>query len=164
MRTGQGEPAAVDSQVAEVDRGPGPEGVTSGWQAPDHDDVAVEFTDELHSKRLDDGDLALGPEPDDVLAAANHENVTDGSQGATTGAALPEPAADAETLKEVEPWAMAASEPLTEGIFDAVATALERVAARMRNGEVPLLAERPPASDEEALALTLAALLRSPPQ
>jgi len=48
------------------------------------------------------------------------------------------------------------------GVPDAVAAALERIAQRVRAGDVPLPADVALAkSDESALALTLAALLRT---
>ena len=77
-------------------------------------------------------------------------------------AAEPAPPSDPalEELKEVEPWAMpgtsAAATP-----SDSLAGALERVARQVRDGSLVLQVDAAPDSDEEALALALAAVLRS---
>ena len=67
-------------------------------------------------------------------------------------------------LKEIEPWAMPSTAPSATSAEDAIAAALERIARRVRDGDVALPPEATSATDEAALALTLAALLRTPPK
>jgi hypothetical protein len=70
-----------------------------------------------------------------------------------------------EQLKEMEPWvpgAPAGSLPDVVDLAEAVAAALDRVARRVRAGEVVVESSRTPATDEEALALALLALLTPP--
>jgi hypothetical protein len=67
-------------------------------------------------------------------------------------------------LKEIEPWAMPSTAPSATSAEDAIAAALERIARRVRDGEVVLPPETMSTTDEAALALTLAALLRTPPK
>jgi hypothetical protein len=85
--------------------------------------------------------------------------------GARRGAA-PEGAesqrAALDELKEVEPWALPAGEASDPDPGEHVAEALERVARRIRTGEIILPPDSSAESDEAALALALAALLQSP--
>ncbi|MGH7717897.1 MAG: hypothetical protein ACREON_03510, partial [Gemmatimonadaceae bacterium] len=73
-----------------------------------------------------------------------------------------------ERLKATEPWAVAGAPPPAQSMpatsavsapGDVIANALERIARRIRGGEVVLPDEGLTATDEAALALTLAALL-----
>lgn len=64
-----------------------------------------------------------------------------------------------EELKELEPWSSPPSEPAVVEPQLAVAEALERVAARVRSGEIVLPAGLRAPSEEAALALALAAVL-----
>jgi hypothetical protein len=64
-----------------------------------------------------------------------------------------------DALKELEPWALPGTEPsgLTS---DDVAAALERIAARIRSGDLFVPGASATTTDEGALALVLAALLQ----
>jgi hypothetical protein len=65
-----------------------------------------------------------------------------------------------EALKELEPWALPSAMPADAGTM--VADALERIARRIRNGELKLPSDAPSASDENALSAALQALVRAP--
>jgi hypothetical protein len=64
-----------------------------------------------------------------------------------------------EALKELEPWAMPGAAPSASSAED-VAAALERVAARIRSGDLFVPGAMTAASDEAVLAAVLAALLQ----
>jgi hypothetical protein len=64
-----------------------------------------------------------------------------------------------DALKELEPWALPGAEPST-ATSDDVAAALERVAARIRSGDLFVPAASTATTDEAALASVLAALLQ----
>lgn len=64
-----------------------------------------------------------------------------------------------ESLKELEPWALPGSEPSASSPDD-VANALERVAGRVRSGELFVPSASTAASEEAVLAAVLAALLQ----
>jgi len=64
-----------------------------------------------------------------------------------------------EALKELEPWAMPGAEPSASSPDD-VASALERVAARVRSGDLFVPSALTAASEEAVLAAVLAALLQ----
>jgi hypothetical protein len=64
-----------------------------------------------------------------------------------------------EALKELEPWALPGAAP-AGSTSDEVADALERVAARIRSGELFVSGTSTAATDEAALASVLAALLQ----
>lgn len=66
-----------------------------------------------------------------------------------------------EALKELEPWALPGAEPSASNPDD-VASALERVAARVRSGELFVSSALTAASEEAVLAAVLAALLQRP--
>jgi hypothetical protein len=63
-----------------------------------------------------------------------------------------------EALKELEPWALPGAEPSASSSDD-VASALERIAARVRSGELFVPSALTAASEEAVLAAVLAALL-----
>jgi hypothetical protein len=95
---------------------------------------------------------APSPDVDDVFGWDPAEEQAGNLNTAPSGASL-------DALKEMEPWALPGGTPsATNG--DEVAAALERVAARIRSGElfVPGAAMAP--SDEGVLAAVLAALLQ----
>jgi hypothetical protein len=80
--------------------------------------------------------------------------------------ATPEDPEALEQLKETEPWVVPSSTgglPDVMDLAEAVAAALERVARRVRAREVIVGPAHTPATDEEAVALALLALL-SPPR
>jgi hypothetical protein len=64
-----------------------------------------------------------------------------------------------DALKELEPWALPGAEP-SASTSDDVATALERVAARIRSGDLFVAGASTAATDEAVLASVLAALLQ----
>jgi hypothetical protein len=64
-----------------------------------------------------------------------------------------------DALKELEPWALPGAEPAAS-TSDDVATALERVASRIRSGDLFIPGSLTAASDEAVLAAVLAALLQ----
>ena len=64
-----------------------------------------------------------------------------------------------EALKELEPWALPGSEPAASSADD-VAGALERIAARVRSGELFVPSALTASSEEAVLAAVLAALLQ----
>lgn len=64
-----------------------------------------------------------------------------------------------DALKELEPWALPGAEPAA-ATADDVAAALERVAARIRSGDLFVPGGSTAATDEAALASVLAALLQ----
>ena len=64
-----------------------------------------------------------------------------------------------EALKELEPWALPGSEPAASSSDD-VASALERIAARVRSGELFVPSALTASSEEAVLAAVLAALLQ----
>lgn len=64
-----------------------------------------------------------------------------------------------EALKELEPWALPGAEPPASSSED-IAGALERIAARVRSGELFVPSALTAASDEAVLATVLAALLQ----
>jgi hypothetical protein len=63
-----------------------------------------------------------------------------------------------EALKELEPWAIPGSAPGSTS--DDVAAAIERIAARIRSGDLHVPGAPPGTSDEALLAAVLAALLQ----
>lgn len=65
-------------------------------------------------------------------------------------------------LKEIEPWALPAGEASDPNPALHVADALERVARRIRSGDIILPPDSSAATDDAALALALAAVLRAP--
>ena len=64
-----------------------------------------------------------------------------------------------DALKEMEPWALPGGEP-SSSIPDEIAAALERVAARIRSGDLLIPGGSTATTDEAALASVLAALLQ----
>jgi hypothetical protein len=87
-------------------------------------------------------DTSLAGSPDEVARSRNLE--------------VP---ATLEELKELEPWSSPPTEPAMVEPQLAVAEALERIAARVRAGEIVLPAGLRAPSEEAALALALAAVL-----
>jgi hypothetical protein len=71
----------------------------------------------------------------------------------------PSAAATLDALKELEPWALPGAEPSVATSED-VAAALERVAARIRSGDLFVPGASATSADEAVLAAVLAALLQ----
>jgi hypothetical protein len=93
---------------------------------------------------LDDADDVFGWDPAEERAGA----LGSPSSGETLDA-----------LKELEPWATPGSQPPGSGSDD-VAAAIERIAARVRSGDLYVPGATPGATDEAVLATVLAALLQ----
>ena len=66
-----------------------------------------------------------------------------------------------ESLKELEPWALPSSAPQVPA-SDRVVEALERIARRIRAGDVDVPSDANAATDENALSAALQALVRAP--
>jgi hypothetical protein len=112
---------------------------------------------ELARGELDAGSPHTATAPSETL----HEiEWTSPSGEETNGAAEQVTEAPSGMPGQVEPWALPLSEPAEVNPQEAMAAALERVAHRIRAGEIVLAPDGPPTSDEAALAAALAALLR----
>ncbi len=116
-------------------------------QAPSMEDDASEDLSEHGSEHIDE----------DVVGHIMHRAMTDASPEASDDSIV-----RVERLKQMEPWAVPARESSVSEAATAVADALERVAGRLRSGDVELIAGMPHESDEGSLAAALASLLRSP--
>ena len=127
------------------------------WVNPDEPAVSAPPQEPTGIEWLD------SPAPGTATPAATTEDVDDvfgwdpaeDRPGALDRAPV---SASLEALKELEPWAMpgAASSPSA----DDVAEALERIAARVRSGDLFVPGATPATSDEAVLAAVLAALLQ----
>jgi hypothetical protein len=92
------------------------------------------------------------PDVDDVFGWDPAEEQGSNLNTAPSGASL-------DALKEMEPWALPGGTPSgTNG--DEIAAALERVAARIRSGDLFIPGASVASSDEAVLAVVLAALLQ----
>lgn len=103
------------------------------------------------------------PEPPPAPSTASHEDSDDPfgwDPAEERGTALdaPRTPSSLDALKEIEPWAVPGAEAPTTG--DDVAAALERVAARIRSGDLLVPGATGTDSDEALLAAVLAALLQ----
>ena len=155
------EPAPDDSEeaLAEAFAEPAPNESTPRWATP----RVVRAVEESAPAPTDPWGMPPVPAPPDELAAALAW--PDSGLRARTpamGVAAQGGHADAshELAASAEGWPLSVGGG--PGVPDAVAAALERIAQRVRAGDVPLPADVALAkSDESALALTLAALLRT---
>ena len=158
------------------------------------DASAVEFTDELRSRRGEAEEVDLGPDDPASVAAGGgsvppalgemmpprdagfvtvsrqngapawpFDDFPDARAERPTRPAGPEfrEPRELQELKEIEPWAVPTTEASATSGAQAVAEALERTAQRFRSGDLDVRQERAPLTDEEALAVALAALLRA---
>lgn len=104
------------------------------------------------------------PEPQPALATPTSGDADDDPFGwdpaaeRATALDAPRTPSSLDALKELEPWAMPGAEPTTTG--EDVAAALERIAARIRSGDLLVPGATTTASDEALLAAVLAALLQ----
>jgi hypothetical protein len=104
------------------------------------------------------------PEPPPAPSTATSRDADDDPFGwgpaEERGTALdaPRTPSSLDALKETEPWALPGAEPPTTG--EDVAAALERIAARIRSGDLLVVGAAGTASDEALLAAVLAALLQ----
>lgn len=149
--------ADADEALAEAFAEPAPNESVPRWATP----RAVRAVEQGAPSPADAWGIAPVPAPPDELAAALAWPDS-GLRARTPAMGL---AAQGRGDTSHELAASAEGWPLSvggrPGVPDAVATALERIAQRVRAGEVPLPADVALAkSDESALALTLAALLR----
>ena len=152
-------PDDADEALSEAFAEPAPNESVPRWATP----RAVRAVEEGAPAPTDPWGMPSVPAPPDELAAAlawpdsglrartpSMGNVAQGGRADTSH----------ELAASAEGWPLSvAGRP---GLPDAVAAALERIAQRVRAGDVPLPADVALArSDESALALTLAALLRA---
>ncbi len=150
--------------------------------APDETAAAnAPLPDDTHERREDpaaDPPAAsfetVARTPPETIAALTSETAPAPMRPATPSAstpsvavqaeAAPVSAPDLEALKEVEPWALP-PEPqparAAAGSSADVAERLERIAERVRRGELSVPADTPAGSDEAALAAVLSALFRA---
>jgi hypothetical protein len=104
------------------------------------------------------------PEPPPIPSASASQQDADDPFGwdpaEERGTALdaPRTSGSLDALKEVEPWVLPGAEAATTG--EDVAAALERIAARIRAGDLLVPGANGSASDEALLAAVLAALLQ----
>jgi hypothetical protein len=125
------------------------------WGEPVSPGGAAEET--LIAASLNRNSVTEATEADDSSGAQLSEVSLTAEEKMPKGAAM-----SLEEMKEVEPWPMSPAEPRTYR-GDAIGEALERVAKRIRDGEIVLPADTSASNDEAALALALAALLRTRP-
>ena len=157
----QPEPGPDDSDeaLAEAFAEPAPNESVPRWATP----RAVRAVEQGEPAATDPWGMPSVPPPPDELAAALAWPDS-GLRARTPAMGVAAQGGGADTSHELA--ASAEGWPLSvggrPGVPDAVASALERIAQRVRAGEVPLPADVALAkSDESALALTLAALLRT---
>ena len=152
-------PDDADQALSEAFAEPAPNESVPRWATP----RAVRAVQEGAPAPTDPWGMPAVPAPPDELAAALAWPDS-GLRARTPAMGNTAQGGRADTSHELaasaEGWPLSvAGRP---GVPDAVATALERIAQRVRAGEVPLPADLALArSDESALALTLAALLRA---
>jgi hypothetical protein len=110
---------------------------------------------------------ATGPAAPTATSTPSQEDLDDAfgwdpaeERGGALGA--PPAAATLDALKELEPWALPGAAP-SVGSPEDVAAALDRVAARVRSGELFVPGAPTAAADEAVLAAVLAALLQRAP-
>lgn len=151
-------PDDADEALAEAFAEPAPNESVPRWATP----RAVRAVEEAAPAPTDPWGMPAVPAPPDELAAALAWPDS-GPRARTPAAGVAAQGGRADTSHELaasaEGWPLSVARP---GVPDAVAAALERIAQRVRAGDVPLPADVALAkSDESALALTLAALLRT---
>jgi hypothetical protein len=152
-------PDDADEALTEAFAEPAPNESVPRWATP----RAVRAVEEGAPAPTDPWGMPAVPAPPDELAAALAWPDS-GLRPRTPAMGVAAQGGRADTSHELaasaEGWPLSvAGRP---GVPDAVAAALERIAQRVRAGEVPLPADLALArSDESALALTLAALLRA---
>ncbi|HEX6806495.1 MAG TPA: hypothetical protein VF118_00830 [Gemmatimonadaceae bacterium] len=152
-------PDDADEALAEAFAEPAPNESKPRWATP----RAVRAVEQGGTAATDPWGMPPVPPPPDELAAALAWPDS-GLRARTPAMGVAAQGGGADTSHELaasaEGWPLSvAGRP---GVPDAVAAALERIAQRVRAGEVPLPADVAlTKSDESALALTLAALLRT---
>ena len=156
-----GAPAWLDARPNETTSEPAPE-VGIGWVNPDKPPAAAPTQAATGIEWLDSPPTESPPPPagskpspedvDDVFGWDPAEERGGTLDGAPAAASL-------EALKELEPWALPGAEA-SSSTADDVAAALERVAARIRSGDLFLPPTSAATTDEAALASVLAALLQ----
>jgi hypothetical protein len=159
---GSNGPAWLDATPNEPTRGAAPtaEPVVE-WVNPDQPAVTappqpatgIEWLDSPTAEGIA-APAARSAEPDD-------DDVFGWDPAEERAGALDAPPASAslDALKELEPWALPGAEPSASSADD-VAAALERVASRVRSGDLFVPGAMAAASEEAVLAAVLAALLQ----
>jgi hypothetical protein len=158
-------PPAADapSWLGEIPNEPTPAGeVGIGWVNPDQPPVGAPAQAATGIDWLD-SPAAEGSAPTTPLkpSAEDDDDVFGWDPAEERGGALGGSHASVtlDALKELEPWALPGSEP-TGATSDDVAAALERVAARIRSGDLFVPGASTGTTEEAALASVLAALLQ----
>ncbi|MDQ4079216.1 MAG: hypothetical protein M3125_00515 [Gemmatimonadota bacterium] len=100
------------------------------------------------------------PEPSTAVSRDADDDPFGWDPAEERGTALdaPRTPSSLDALKEIEPWALPGAEAPTTG--EDVAATLERIADRIRSGDLLVPGATGPASDEALLAAVLAALLQ----
>lgn len=154
-------PDDADEALAEAFAEPAPNESVPRWATP----RAMRAVEESEAAPTDPWGMPPVPAPPDELAAAlawpdSGLRVRTPAMGVAAQGAGSDRSHELAASAEGWPLSVAGG----PGVPDAVASALERIAQRVRSGDVPLPADVALAkSDESALALTLAALLRTSP-
>jgi hypothetical protein len=156
-------PVVLDARQDETPNEPTPAGeVGIGWVNPDQPPVgapaqAATGIDWLDSPAAE----ASAPTTPLKPSAEDDDDVFGWDPAEERGGALDRSHASVplDALKELEPWALPGSE-LSGATSDDVAAALERVAARIRSGDLFVPGASTGTTEEAALASVLAALLQ----
>jgi hypothetical protein len=106
------------------------------------------------------GEAAVGPQSGYSERAVDSAARLVDSPGAPANGEGPSSVAALEELKKMEPWASPMAEERDVDPASTIAEALERLARRFRDGSIVLPPDSDVHSDEGALAIALAALLR----
>ncbi|MGQ0712424.1 MAG: hypothetical protein ACT4PJ_01700 [Gemmatimonadaceae bacterium] len=150
------EPSWFDepNEAAEPSQTPDETGVT--WIDPDAPAVPAPTQTATGIAWLD----SPAPETQEATATGQDEDPFgwDPAEERSTALDAPPVPQSLEALKEVEPWALPGGEVPTGGA-DAIADALDRIAARIRSGDLVVPGASAATTDEALLASVLAALL-----
>lgn len=134
----------------------------SDWFAPEPDAGAEPPRSEAEARGAELSAALAWPDADEGGADVPLDGPGDGAAEERAAAGSEDALASvAPDLRESSaPWAPPAPAPAAVDPAESVAESLERIARRVRDGEVMLPPDAAPPSDESALALALAALLR----
>jgi hypothetical protein len=131
------------------------------WVNPDQPAVIAPPQPATGIEWLDSPTAESGAAPAAQTAEPDDDDVFGWDPAEERPGALDAPPASAslDALKELEPWALPGAEPSASSADD-VAAALERVALRIRSGDLFVPGAMAAASEEAVLAAVLAALLQ----
>jgi hypothetical protein len=131
------------------------------WVNPDQPAVIAPPQPATGIEWLDSPTAESGAAPAAQTAEPDDDDVFGWDPAEERAGALDAPPASAslDALKELEPWALPGAEPSASSADD-VAAALERVALRIRSGDLFVPGAMAAASEEAVLAAILAALLQ----